>query len=137
MTEVPAGALLIYDLGFFCVERFAALSQRRLIFDPFDRAATLHGLLRYLVHHHIRIPVRAAGGPTKGQLEWRRPNRATLQNLLRHPSYAGAYRFGHRPTDPRKKQPGRPNTGKLIRRPEECLVLLRDRLPASLSWGCA
>lgn len=106
----------------------------RLIFDQFDREATMHGLLRYLVHHQIRIPVRVAGGPSKGQLEWRRPNRATLQNLLRHPSYAGAYRFGHRPVDPRKKQPGRPNTGKLIRRPEECLVLIRDRLPAYISW---
>jgi DNA invertase Pin-like site-specific DNA recombinase len=106
----------------------------RLIFDQFDREATLHGLLRYLVHHQVRIPVRVAGGPNKGQLEWRRPNRATLQNLLRHPSYAGAYRFGHRPTDPRKKQPGRPSTGKLIRRPEECLVLLRDRVPAYISW---
>ena len=106
----------------------------RLIFDQFDREATLHGLLRYLVHHQIRIPVRVTGGSNKGQLEWRRPNRATLQNLLRHPSYAGAYRFGHRPIDPRKKQPGRPNTGKLIRRPEECLVLLRDRLPAYITW---
>ena len=28
----------------------------RLIFDQFDREATLHGLLRYLVHHQIRIP---------------------------------------------------------------------------------
>jgi DNA invertase Pin-like site-specific DNA recombinase len=106
----------------------------RLIFDQFDREATMHGLLRYLVHHQIRIPVRVAGGPGKGQLEWRRPNRATLQNLLRHPSYAGAYRFGHRPVDPREKQPGRPNTGKLIRRPEDCPVLIRDRLPAYISW---
>ena len=106
----------------------------RLIFDQFDREATMHGLLRYLVHHQLRIPVRVAGGPSKGQLEWRRPNRATLQNLLRHPSYAGAYRFGHRPVDPRKKQPGRPNTGRLIRRPEECLVLIRDRLPAYITW---
>lgn len=106
----------------------------RLLFDQFDREATLHGLLRYLVHHQIRIPVRVVGGPHKGQLQWRRPNRATLSNLLRHPSYAGAYRFGHRPTDPRKKQPGRPNTGKLIRRPTECLVLLRDRVPAYITW---
>jgi DNA invertase Pin-like site-specific DNA recombinase len=106
----------------------------RLIFDQFDREATLHGLLRYLVHHQIRIPVRPAGGPSKGQLEWRRPNRVTLQNLFRHPSYAGAYRFGHRPVDPRRKQPGRPNTGKLVRRPEECLVLIRDRLPAYITW---
>ena len=38
----------------------------RLIFDQFDREATLHGLLRYLVHHQIRIPARPAGGPTRG-----------------------------------------------------------------------
>jgi DNA invertase Pin-like site-specific DNA recombinase len=106
----------------------------RLVFDQFDRQATLHGLLRYLVHHGIRVPVRPHGGPNRGQLEWRRPNRVTLQNLLRHPSYAGAYRFGHRPADPRRKQPGRPTTGKLIRRPEECLVLIRDRLPAYITW---
>jgi DNA invertase Pin-like site-specific DNA recombinase len=106
----------------------------RLIFDQFDREATMHGLLRYLVHHQVRIPVRARGGANKGQLEWRRPNRATLQNLLRHPSYAGAYRYGHRPIDPRKKKPGRPTTGKLVRRPDECLVLIRDRVPAYITW---
>jgi len=106
----------------------------RLIFDQFDRETTLHGLLRYLVHHGVRIPVRPAGGPNRGSLEWRRPNRATLSNLLHHPSYAGAYRYGHRPVDPRRKRPGRPNTGKLVRRPEECLVLIRDRLPAYISW---
>ncbi len=106
----------------------------RLIFDQFDIQATLHGLLRYLVHHGVRIPVRSLSGPNRGELEWRRPNRATLSNLLHHPSYAGAYRYGHRPIDPRRKQPGRPTTGKLIRRPEDCLVLIRDRLPAYISW---
>ena len=106
----------------------------RLLFDQFDIQATLHGLLRYLVHHGVRIPVRSLSGPNRGELEWRRPNRATLSNLLHHPSYAGAYRYGHRPIDPRRKQPGRPTTGKLIRRPEDCLVLIRDRLPAYITW---
>jgi DNA invertase Pin-like site-specific DNA recombinase len=106
----------------------------RLIFDRFDREATLHGLLRYLVRHGIRIPVRSNSGPSRGELEWRRPNRTTLSNLLHHPSYAGAYRFGHRPVDPRRKQPGRRATGKKIRRPEDCLVLIRDRLPAYITW---
>lgn len=106
----------------------------RLVFDQFDREPTLHGLLRYLVRHAIRIPVRVRGGPNRGQLEWHRPSRATLQHLLRHPSYAGAYRYGHRPTDPRAKQPGRPGTGKSVRRPDECLVLIRDRVPAYITW---
>jgi DNA invertase Pin-like site-specific DNA recombinase/DNA-binding transcriptional MerR regulator len=109
-------------------------STVRLIFDQFDRATTLHGLLRHLVYHRVLIPVRARSGPGRGLLEWRRPNRTTLANLLHHPCYAGAYRFGHRPIDPRRKQPGRPTTGRLICRPEECLVLIRDRLPAYITW---
>jgi len=106
----------------------------RLIFDQFDRQGTVHGLLRYLVHHQILIPVRARSRANQGQLEWHRPTRPTLLNLLHHPIYAGAYRYGHRPTDPRKQKPGRRHTGKQVRRPEECAVLLRDRLPAYITW---
>jgi DNA invertase Pin-like site-specific DNA recombinase len=75
----------------------------RLIFDQFDRPGTLHGLLRYLVHHEIRLPVRPHAGANRGELEWRRPCRETLQNLLHHPIYAGAYRYRRRPTDSRRK----------------------------------
>jgi DNA invertase Pin-like site-specific DNA recombinase len=106
----------------------------RLLFDEFERHGSLHGLLRYLVHHGIRMPVRPHCGPNRGQLEWRRPNRETLQNLLHHPIYAGAYRHGHRPVDPRRQVPGRPATGRQIRRPEDCQVLIRDHLPAYISW---
>lgn len=106
----------------------------RLIFDQFFRETTMHRLLRFLVRHRIGIPVRTTGGANKGQLEWRRPNRATLLNLLRHPTYAGAYRFGHREVDPRKKQPGRPHTGKKFLPPDECRVLIRDRLPDHITW---
>ena len=83
----------------------------RLIFDQFDREATLHGLLRYLVHHGVLILVRSNSGPNRGELQWRRPNRVTLTFLLHHPIYAGAYSHGRRPTDPRRKVPGRPATG--------------------------
>jgi DNA invertase Pin-like site-specific DNA recombinase len=106
-----------------------------LIFDEFDRQGSLHGLLRYLVHHGIRMPVRPHGGPDKGQLQWRRPNRETLQNLLHHPIYAGAYRHGHRPVDPRRQVPGRPSTGRQIRRPEDCEVLILDHEPAYITWS--
>ncbi len=105
----------------------------RLIFDQFDRQRSLHGLLRYLVKHEIQIPVRPHGGPNRGQLEWRRPNRETLQNLLHHPVYAGFYRWGHRTVDPRKQRPGRPGTGRTVCAPEQCQVLLPDRCPAYIT----
>jgi DNA invertase Pin-like site-specific DNA recombinase len=111
-----------------------AQSVTRLIFDVFEQQGSLHGLLRYLVAHDIQLPVRPHYGANRGQLEWRRPNRMTLQNILHHPIYAGAYRWGHRQADPRKQIPGRRGTGRTVRKPEECEVLIRDRYQAYISW---
>lgn len=105
-----------------------------LIFEVFDRTRTLHGLLRYLVDQDARLPCRLCCGPRKGELQWRRPNRVTLSNILRHPIYAGAYAYGRRPTDPRRKVPGRPATGRTVAKPEQWEVLLKDHLPAYISW---
>ena len=106
----------------------------RLIFDVFQREGSLHGLLRWLKAHDVRMPVRPHFGPSRGQLEWRRPNRMTLQNILHHPIYAGAYRWGHRAMDPRRQKPGRRSTGRTVKSPEECEVLLQGRFPAYISW---
>lgn len=105
-----------------------------LVFDQFDARGTVHGVLRYLVDHGVRMPVRSASGPTKGDLEWRRPNRVTLLNLLHNPAYTGAYVYGRRPTDPRRKQPGRAGTGRTVAAKGSWEVLLRDRLPAYITW---
>jgi DNA invertase Pin-like site-specific DNA recombinase len=105
-----------------------------LIFDQFARVGTIHAVLRYLVQHQLRVPQRVRFGPSKGELVWRRPNRTTLSNLLHHPIYAGAYTYGRRPPDPKRQQPGRPSTGRLVAKPEDCQVLLPDRIPAYISW---
>jgi hypothetical protein len=110
-----------------------ARSVMRLVFDQFDRQGSLHGLLRYLVRHGIRLPVRPHFGPNRGQLEWHRPNRETLQHVLHHPVYAGYYRHGHRTLDPRRQVPGRPGTGRTIHKPEDCPVLLEGRCPAYIT----
>lgn len=104
------------------------------VFEQFERSGTLNGVLRYLVDQDLRLPYRLVSGPRKGELEWRRPNRATLSNLLHNPTYAGAYVYGRRPIDPRRKQPGRPSTGRTVAKPEQWEVLIKDRLPAYISW---
>lgn len=106
----------------------------RLIFDKFDELGTVSSLLRYFVRNQILVPVRPHFGPERGQLEWRRPNRATLTFLLHHPIYAGAYSHGRRPTDARCKIPGRPATGRKLVPMAEWEVLIRDQLPAYISW---
>lgn len=106
----------------------------KLIFRKFEELGTLNAVLRYLVKHDIQLGVRVRTGLNKGELEWRRPNRMTLQTLLKHPMYAGAYAYGRRQVDPRKKQAGRPSTGRVVSAPEEWLVLLKDRYPTYISW---
>lgn len=106
----------------------------RLIFTQFPRRGSINGLLRWLVREEVKIPVRPHSGPQRGELEWRRPNRVTLLNLLHHPIYAGAYRWGHREIDARKKIVGRPTTGRTWKTHEECRVLIRDRFPAYIDW---
>lgn len=105
-----------------------------LVFDQFQRRGTLNGVLRYLVDHRIQMPHRVAGGERKGELEWRRPNRVTLSNLLHNPTYAGAYVYGRRPIDPKRKKPGRPSTGKIVAKPDQWQVVLKDRFPAYINW---
>ena len=105
----------------------------RFIFRKFEELGTLGGLVRYLAHHQIQLGVRVREGPGKGELVWRRPNRATLQMVLKHPLYAGTYVYGRRQEDPRRKEPERPRTGRVVMTTDEWLVLLPDRCPAYIS----
>jgi DNA invertase Pin-like site-specific DNA recombinase len=105
-----------------------------LVFETFARVGTINGVLQHLVRHGVQLPVRAAHGPSKGELAWHRPNRVTLSNLLHSPIYAGAYVYGRRPTDPRRKKAGRPSTGRTVAPREQWQVLLPDRLPAYIGW---
>jgi hypothetical protein len=106
----------------------------QLIFRKFDEIGTLNGLLRYLVKQGMELGVRSRQGPAKGALEWRRPNRMTRQNVLKNPMYAGAYASGRRQVDTRKKQPGRPSTGRVTRLRQDSPVLIPDHHPAYITW---
>jgi len=107
----------------------------RLIFRKFEEFGTVGGLLRYLVLHEIQLGVRVREGPGKGTLAWRRPNRATVQMLLKHPLYAGAYVYGRRQVDPRRKQPARPQTGRVVMEPTAWHAFLPGHCPAYISSG--
>jgi DNA invertase Pin-like site-specific DNA recombinase len=106
----------------------------RLIFEQFTRRGSINGVLKWLVRSDVKLPVRPHFGPNRGDLEWRRPNRVTLLNMLHHPIYAGAYRWGHREVDARKKVPGRPTTGRTFNSHDACRVLIRDRFAAYIQW---
>jgi hypothetical protein len=91
---------------------------------PSPRLGTLNAVLRYLAGHQVQLPVRVHSGPGRGEIEWRRPNRETLQIMLHNPVYAGYYAYGRRQVEPRRKVAGRPGTGRVVKSSGEWLVLL-------------
>jgi Site-specific recombinases, DNA invertase Pin homologs len=109
-------------------------STIHLVFELFEKFSTINGVLSYFVKNKMLMPDRIRTGLDKGELVWRRPNRPSLGNLLHNPIYAGAYVYGRRPTDPRKKKPGRPATGRTVAKPSEWEVLLKDKVPAYITW---
>jgi hypothetical protein len=134
-THAPLGYVRLASGGGLGIDPDQQVqSVVRLLFEKFEELGTVNALLQYLVRQQVSIPVRPLAGPRRGQLEWHRPNRVTLHNLLGHPVYAGAYTWGRRPTDPRRKIPGRPRTGRRVVVAERCEVLLKDCCPAYITW---
>src|SRR5438045_7458131 len=105
----------------------------RLIFDLFERLGTVNGVLCFLADNHIQVGMRVREGPERGELAWRRPSRAGVQNMLRNPAYAGIYAYGRSTLDPRRRQPGRPCTGRVRVGRDGWLVYLPGVLPAYIS----
>jgi DNA invertase Pin-like site-specific DNA recombinase len=106
----------------------------RLVFRKFIELGTLHGVLRYLADHQIQFGVRVREGLGKGNLVWRRPNRMTLQTLLKHPLYAGAYVYGRRHEDPRRRHAGQRRSGRVVMAREDWLAFVPDHAPAYIAW---
>lgn len=106
-----------------------------MLFEQFARCSTINGVLQYLVKQRIQLPCRSQSGHDRGELQWHAPCRATISNLLHNPIYAGAYVYGRHPTDPKRQQPGRPRTGRRVNAMEDWPVLLKDRMPAYISWA--
>jgi hypothetical protein len=82
----------------------------------------------------IRLGFRPHYGDQRGQLQWRPACRGTIRQILRNPVYAGAYVYGRFPVDPKKKLTGRVARQRWEADPERWQVLIKDRLPAYITW---
>jgi DNA invertase Pin-like site-specific DNA recombinase len=133
-THAPIGYVRSAGVGLALDPDEQARGVVELIFAKFAELGSVSAVLRYLNHNHIHIGVRDHRGAEACQLRWRPPNRATLQGMLHHPAYAGAYAHGRRATNPRKRIAGRAGSGRFWAAPTDWLVLLHDRLPAYISW---
>src|SRR5713101_5018362 len=105
----------------------------RLVCEVFERLGTVGAVLGFLADNRVQLGVRLREGPGRGELAWRRPSRAGVTNMLRNPAYAGICAYGRSTLDPRRRQPGRPCTGRVRVRRDGWLVCLPGVLPACIS----
>ncbi len=106
----------------------------RLVFKKFEEIGSVNGVLQYMVKNKLRIGYRDPAIPTKNQLDWRIPAQSSLNWILHNPMYAGAYSFGRRYHDGRLKQTGKPFSGARRLPMEKWKVLIKDALPAYITW---
>ncbi len=106
----------------------------RLVFEMFAELGSGRAVVSSLVRRGMRLPTRPHDGSDRQQLVWRPPATATVYGMLNNPFYAGAYSYGRQQNDPRGKIPGRPSTGRRCQAMDDWHVLLKDKLPAYISW---
>jgi DNA invertase Pin-like site-specific DNA recombinase len=112
-------------------EQARAVTQ--LIFDKFEEIGSMYGVLYYLVKNGIDLGIRPHHGSQRGELIWRRPTLCTLNRVLHHPIYAGAYVYGRHLTE-RKVAGGSLCTRQRQLPRSQWKVLKRGVLPAYITW---
>lgn len=133
-SAVPLGYVLVANGELEMDPDEQARSVVRLLFDKFEELGSAYAVWHWLLDNGVRLPIRPRRGPNKGQLEWRRPLLSTILQVLHNPTYAGAYAHGRRPRDPKRPYTGAKGRSSRRLPPEQWQVLLRDRLPAYITW---
>ena len=133
-TCVPVGYVRSPEGGIALDPDEQVRSVVSLVFAKYVELSSLTKTHAYFVTNNIQIGLRTYKGPGKGRLVWQRPRRSALYEMLRHPIYAGAYAFGRCPFDPTRRTPGKPKSGRWTAPPEEWVCLLKDKVPAYISW---
>jgi DNA invertase Pin-like site-specific DNA recombinase len=65
-----------------------------LIFRLFQDTGSAHAVMQWFVTHQLLFPKRRHGGVWNGKLEWGDLTYGRTLEVLKNPSYAGAYAFG-------------------------------------------
>jgi hypothetical protein len=133
-TCVPTGYVRPPEGGIIFDPDEQVRSVIALVFAKFAGLGSVPKVNAYFAAHGTRLGVRVSKGPDKGRLLWRPATRRALYEILRHPFGAGAHVYRRCPADPVAKAGGRSKSGRRPAPPEEWVCLLKDRVPAYISW---
>lgn len=133
--SVPVGYIILPNDQVALDPDAEVRSVVQLLFDKFDELGSIFRTYYWFIQQNVSLPKRLRSGPRKGELEWRRATMNRVRYILRHPIYAGAYAYG-RHTYPRTSPyPSTHRSSGRTEKPlEEWKVLIKDCLPAYITW---
>lgn len=103
----------------------------RSLFEGFDRHSSVRQLALWYRDTGTLFPSRRSGSSS---WDWRVPCARTLNNVLVHSIYAGAYVWGRRRTEVVCREGKLTKRVKHLRGFENARVLIRDHHPAYITW---
>jgi DNA invertase Pin-like site-specific DNA recombinase len=105
-----------------------------LVFAKFEELGSCRQVMLYLRQVGLLLARRQTSGLYKGELLWKPPTEAAINDMVRNPAYAGAFAYGRKQMDPAKRIPGRHATGRVKKPMAEWLHLQHDGYPAYITW---
>ncbi len=109
-------------------------SRVRLVFAKFEELGTANAVVRYLRRAELLLPSRPLRGPAPHDLYWQPATCSAVLSILNNPAYAGTYVYGRQATDPTRRKPGRPYSGKVPVPIDRWPVLIHNHHPGYISW---
>lgn len=106
----------------------------RLVFSKFQELNSARAVVLYLHQANLFLPVRPLLGPAPHEIVWRIATSALVLQILKNPTYAGAYVYGRWTTDPIKRKPGRMRSGRIRLPIDQWPICLHDSHPGYISW---
>lgn len=104
----------------------------KLVFQKFKELSTANAVVRYLHKSGLYLPARPLNGPSPHAVIWRMATNTRVLQILKNPTYAGAYVYGRRIADPTKSKQGRP--GSILLPMNKWLVCLQGIYPTYIAW---
>jgi Recombinase len=129
--RLPLPAGLAYDrTGAITLHPDEEVQGRlRLVLAKFRELKSAKAVIRYLQKNQLLVPARPLLGPAPQEIVWRPADSARVLDILKNPTYAGAYGYGSHRLDPTRRRADHPKSGTVRVAREDWPVCLREAHP--------
>lgn len=109
-------------------------SALQLIFDTFRETGSAYAVNQYFGTRNIQFPKRAYGGVWNGKIIWGRLTYERALNILKNPSYAGAYVYGRYKNKKMIAPDGSISSKMMLAPRDQWQVCIKDHHEGYIDW---